>query len=112
MTQDADVIMEWIEAVQGHGRGLTKWEEEFIDSIADQMEERGNLSGRQEEILERIDLQQAADSERMECLIAAIRCPGVMRIECDDQGNYAIGDQIEDGDFYPSLRDAIDALTS
>ena len=54
MTQDADVIMEWIEAVQGHGRGLTKWEEEFIDSIADQMEERGNLSDRQEEILERI----------------------------------------------------------
>lgn len=33
---------------------LTKWEQDFIDSINDQFESKGNLSDKQCEILERI----------------------------------------------------------
>lgn len=33
---------------------LTKWEEEFIDSVKDQFDSKGNLSDRQCEILEKI----------------------------------------------------------
>jgi len=54
MTYNASVIAGWIEEIQDHGRGLTKWEEDFMESIADQFEERGSISDRQEEILERI----------------------------------------------------------
>jgi hypothetical protein len=33
---------------------LSKWEQDFIESLAEQWEERGTLSERQREILERI----------------------------------------------------------
>ena len=33
---------------------LTNWEEDFIESIRDQFDERGSLSERQAEILEKI----------------------------------------------------------
>jgi len=49
-----EILDTWIEEIQAHGRGLTKWEAEFVDSIAGQLQERGSLSGRQIEILERI----------------------------------------------------------
>lgn len=54
MTQTTEVIGEWIAAVQEKGRGLTKWEEDFIESIAEQFDERDSISDKQEEILERI----------------------------------------------------------
>jgi len=54
MTKDASVIAGWIEQIQCHGRGLTKWEEDFLESIADQFKESGSISDRQEEILERV----------------------------------------------------------
>ena len=54
MTQTKQIIQQWITDVQDEGRGLTKWEEGFIESIAEQFEESGSLSDRQEEILERI----------------------------------------------------------
>jgi len=54
MTQTKQIIQQWITDVQNEGRGLTKWEEGFIESITEQFEESGSLSDRQEEILERI----------------------------------------------------------
>jgi hypothetical protein len=54
MTKPKEVIREWIELVNDEGRGLTKWEEDFMDSLTEQFEERGSISDRQEEILERI----------------------------------------------------------
>lgn len=54
MTKPKEVIREWIELVNDEGRGLTKWEEDFMESITEQFEERGSISDRQEEILERI----------------------------------------------------------
>jgi len=45
---------EWIEAAQLAGEKLTKWEENFLESISEQLTERGSLSERQVEILERI----------------------------------------------------------
>jgi uncharacterized membrane-anchored protein len=52
--QTKDIIAQWIEAVETEGRGLTKWEQDFIESISEQFAERGSLSDKQEEILERI----------------------------------------------------------
>jgi hypothetical protein len=54
MTQDADVIRSWIESIQDNGRGLSKWEQDFVESVAEQMERSNSVSDRQEEILERI----------------------------------------------------------
>ncbi len=54
MKNSAEVLWEWLEAIKTEGRGLTKWEQDFVDSIWEQFEERGSLSDRQEEILERI----------------------------------------------------------
>jgi hypothetical protein len=54
MTKPKEVIREWIELVNDEGRGLTKWEEDFMDSLTEQFEECGSISDRQEEILERI----------------------------------------------------------
>ena len=48
------VIKQWIDDVINTGRGLTPWENEFISDISDQFNERGSLSEKQEEILERI----------------------------------------------------------
>lgn len=54
MTKPKAVIQSWIELVNTEGRGLSKWEQDFMDSITEQFEERGAISDRQEEILERI----------------------------------------------------------
>lgn len=39
--------------------GLTKWEEDFVESLRAQFEDHGQLSERQEEILERIYEEKA-----------------------------------------------------
>lgn len=54
MTHPRNTIEDWIEKIQEEGRGLSDWEAWFIESIADQLTERGTISDRQEEILERI----------------------------------------------------------
>jgi hypothetical protein len=54
MTTDPDTIQQWIDDVSNYSMDLTPWEEDFIDSIAEQFEERGTLTDRQIEILERI----------------------------------------------------------
>lgn len=54
MNHTTTTISEWIQRIQEEGRGLTNWEEEFVQSIDEQMEQRGRISDKQEEILERI----------------------------------------------------------
>ena len=54
MTRDKALIKEWIEYVQVQGVNLTKWEESFIESIAEQFELKQWISDKQEEILERL----------------------------------------------------------
>jgi len=54
MTQKAETIRRWIEDVNTTGRNLSKWEEDFMESLTDQFIERESISDRQEEILERI----------------------------------------------------------
>lgn len=54
MTKSKEVIREWIKLVNDEGHDLTKWEEDFMESITEQFDERGSISDREEEILERI----------------------------------------------------------
>ena len=54
MTQPKQIIQRWITDVEDNGRNLTKWEEDFIESIGEQFADTGSLSDRQQEILERI----------------------------------------------------------
>jgi hypothetical protein len=54
MRQTRENVKLWIDTVNEEGRGLTEWEEDFMDSITEQFETRRSLSERQEEILERI----------------------------------------------------------
>jgi hypothetical protein len=48
------VVSQWIKDVVDHGRDLSKWEEQFIESISDQFDRTHRLSERQIEVLERI----------------------------------------------------------
>lgn len=54
MTNSPETIRRWITMIQEEGQNLNKWEEEFVESIAEQFERKNFLSDRQEEILERI----------------------------------------------------------
>ena len=58
MTQTASTIKQRITEVQEQGKNLTNWEADFVDSIAEQFEERGSISDRQEEILERVHAEK------------------------------------------------------
>lgn len=60
MTHTAEVIRHWIDTISTEGRGLSKWEGDFVESVAEQFEERGSISDRQEEILERIYAEKTA----------------------------------------------------
>lgn len=51
---DSEKYKDWIETIQIRGRGLTKWEEDFVESVSEQLTARGSLSPRQADILERI----------------------------------------------------------
>ena len=54
MTQSKAVIQDWLQQIEDFGRGLTKWEKDFVESISEQLDSSGSISDRQEEILERI----------------------------------------------------------
>ncbi len=54
MKHTSEVLQDWITAIYDRGTGLSKWEADFIDSLQLQLESRGSLSERQQEILERI----------------------------------------------------------
>jgi len=47
--------IEWmLNAIQENARNLSKWERDFIESVAEQFGNRGTLSERQLEIVDRI----------------------------------------------------------
>lgn len=50
-----DELWRFIQEIREHGpdRGLTKWEEGFVESVAEQLETRGTLTDRQ---MEKLDL--------------------------------------------------------
>jgi hypothetical protein len=54
MTKPKEVIAGWIITINEEGRNLSKWELDFMDSVTEQFEERGSVSDKQEEIIERI----------------------------------------------------------
>jgi hypothetical protein len=54
MTRPKEVIEDWINQVNEKGLDLTKWEEDFMEFLTEQFKNRGSVSDKQEEILERI----------------------------------------------------------
>lgn len=56
--QPREVIGSWITAVNDEGRNLTEWETSFMESVTDHFEGGGNLSEKQQEILERIYVEK------------------------------------------------------
>lgn len=52
MTEPSETIARWISALQDEP--LTRWEESFIQSLDDQMEEHGSISDKQEEVLKKM----------------------------------------------------------
>jgi hypothetical protein len=44
----------WIDAVNQTGRGLTDWEEHFMESLTEQWADYETMSPKQEEVLEKI----------------------------------------------------------
>lgn len=47
-------IERMFEAIAVHGRDLTEWEDDFVKSVERQYSQRGSLTPKQAEILERI----------------------------------------------------------
>ncbi len=61
MTKDQHTLAaHMLSALESPSRELTKWEEQFIESLTEQFEERGHLSERQMEILERVYAEKTA----------------------------------------------------
>jgi hypothetical protein len=54
MRQNRETLISWIKSVNDEGRKLTDWELHFMETITDHTDNGGNLSEKQEEILERI----------------------------------------------------------
>lgn len=54
MTSHDEKIQQWLDACMNEGRNLSKWEEDFLASIEDQLKAGRRLSLNQEDILERI----------------------------------------------------------
>lgn len=49
-----DLIERMLSTIEDEGRGLSPWEDAFIESLREQFSERGRISERQAEILEGI----------------------------------------------------------
>ena len=54
MEYNMEEVRKWIKACQEDGKGITAWENEFLDSVSAQLEKKGTLSDKQVEIIERI----------------------------------------------------------
>lgn len=54
-----DTHLQWIETIAINGTGLTQWEEEFVESITEQLAVGRYLSEKQADILERIWREKA-----------------------------------------------------
>jgi hypothetical protein len=52
--QPTHVLKDWVNKIEEDGRGLTEWEENFVESVSEQLTETGSISLRQQEILEQI----------------------------------------------------------
>lgn len=50
----ADVLLDWVEEITQNGKDLTPWEDDFVESIGDQLARTSKVSQKQQEILERI----------------------------------------------------------
>lgn len=55
-----ELIQEWLSALEDPARPLSVWETNFIESISNQFDHRGDLSDKQFEILERIYAEKTA----------------------------------------------------
>ncbi len=51
---DEELLEHWLTTVEEEGQNLSKWEEDFIESIREQWDRGRWMSPRQREILERI----------------------------------------------------------
>lgn len=51
---DISDYFHWLETIEEQGRGLSVWEEEFVASVASQLDQGRSLSDKQVQILERI----------------------------------------------------------
>lgn len=61
MTPEQKTLAEhMLKALESPLHALTKWEEDFIESVTEQLSERGHLSERQMEIVERIYAEKTA----------------------------------------------------
>ena len=56
MRYTREELQGFIDAIRAHGprRGLTKWEGDFVESVAEQLSERGTLTDKQIDTLDRI----------------------------------------------------------
>lgn len=54
MSGNRTLAREWLDRIEATGRGLTPWEQDFVASLNEQMEEKRTPTERQMEILERI----------------------------------------------------------
>ena len=54
MTKPPEVIKYWIDTINTEAKELSKWEENFMESVTEQFELWKSISNRQEEILERL----------------------------------------------------------
>lgn len=54
MIHDRKVIQQWLDDIANEGWNLTKWEENFIESVTDQFNKTGTVSKKQEAIIDRI----------------------------------------------------------
>jgi hypothetical protein len=52
--QMINTLKNWAYQILENGRGISKWEQQFVESVVEQLEEGGGLSERQEEILDQI----------------------------------------------------------
>lgn len=58
--QTRETIQHFLTELQTPAKTLTRWEETFIESISDQFDNRGTLTSKQFEILERIYAEKTA----------------------------------------------------
>ena len=54
MKYSYSVWNKWVYEIRVNGRGLTDWEENFVNFLDEQLSRTGSISLKQEEILERI----------------------------------------------------------
>ena len=55
---DDETLEHWLTVIEEEGRDLSKWEEDFIESLREQWDRGRWMSERQREILERIYADQ------------------------------------------------------